>query len=167
MQHISSNNLIVLSSKHFHLWQWSFYIVLFSENNVCTWPLKIKFSIVALYLWVLESCPNELYKDCHRQTPKLVIWTHSLVITPQPKGAFFSHRKRWVVTTGLKYHKIMQKQIFQHLILALFIHFMKFLKVKFWNDTEYMLVTFSLIFILLFHLAIERQRCPGKDDWNI
>ena len=26
--------------------------------------------------------------------------THSLVITPQPKGAIFSHRKRWVVPTG-------------------------------------------------------------------
>ena len=34
MQKISSNNSLILGSKQFHLWQWSFDIVLFSENNV-------------------------------------------------------------------------------------------------------------------------------------
>ena len=74
---------------------------------------------------MLENCPDELFKDCHRQTPKPVVWTHSLAITTQPKGAIFSHRKRWMVSMGLKHHKSMRKQRFQHL-KALFIHFMQF-----------------------------------------
>ena len=48
-----------------------------------------------------------------------------MAITPQPKGAIFSHRKRWVVSNGLKHHTIMWKQRFQHL-KAFFIHFMQF-----------------------------------------
>ena len=115
MQKSSSNSFNILESKHFHLWQWSFDIVLFSENNVCTLPLRIRFSIIILCLWVLERCPGELFKDCHRQTPKPVVWTHRLAITPKPKGSFFSHRKRWMVSTGLKHHTIMWKQRFQHL----------------------------------------------------
>ena len=99
-----------------------FDIVLFSENNAYTWPSRIRFSIVILCLWVLESCPDNFFKDCHRQTPKPVVLTHSLAITPQPKGALFSHKKRWVVLTWLKHHTIMWKQRFQHL-KALFIHF--------------------------------------------
>ena len=125
MQNISSNSVNILGSKHFHLWQWSFDMVLFSENNMCTWPSRIRFSIVILCLWVLERCPNELFKDYHRQTPKPVVWTHSLAITLQPKGAIFSHRNRWVVLTGLKHHTIMWKQRFQHL-KAFFILFMQF-----------------------------------------
>ena len=100
-------------------------IVLFSENNVCTWPLRIRFSIVIRCLWVIERCPSELFKDCHRQTPKPVAWTHRLAITPQPKGAIFSHRKRWVVSTGLKHHTIMWKHRLQRL-KAFFIHSMQF-----------------------------------------
>ena len=125
MQKHSSSNFNILGSKHFHLWQWSFDIVLFSENNVCTWSSRIRFSIVILCLWVLERCPVELFKDCHRQTPNPVVWTHSLAITPKPKWTIFSHMKRWVVLTGLKHHKIMRKQRFQHL-KAFFIHFMQF-----------------------------------------
>ena len=102
MQNISSNSFNILGSMHFHLWQWSFGIVLFSDNNMCTWPSRIRLSIVSLYLWVLERCPDNSFKDCHRQMPKPVVWIHSLAITLQPKGAIFSHRKRWVVTTGLK-----------------------------------------------------------------
>ena len=86
---------------------------------------RIRFSIVILCLWVLERCPDKLFKDCHRQTPKPVVWTHSLAITPQPKGAIFSHRKRWVVLTWTKHHTIMWKQRFQHL-KAFFIHFIQF-----------------------------------------
>ena len=125
MQNISSNSFNILGRKHFHLWQWSFDIVLFSENNVRTWPSRIRFSIVILCLWVLERCPGKLFKDCHRQTLKPVVWTHSLTITPQPKEAIFSHRKRWMVLTGLKHHKIMRKQRFQY-PKALFINFMQF-----------------------------------------
>ena len=121
----SSNIFNILGSKHFHLWQWSFYIVLFSENNVCTWPSRNRFSIVILSLWVLERCPGELFKDCHRQTPKPIVWTHSLAITPQTKGAIFPHRKRWMVSTGLKHYTSMWEQRFQHL-KAFFIHFMQF-----------------------------------------
>ena len=111
--------------QHFHLWQWSFDIVLFSENNVCTWSSRIRFSFFILCLWVLERFPNELFKDCHRQTPKPVVWTHSLAITPQRKGAIFFHGKGWMVSTGFKHHTIKWKQRFQH-IKALFIHFMQF-----------------------------------------
>ena len=107
MQNISSNSFNILGSKHFHLWQWSFDIVLFFEINVCIWPLRVRFSIVILCIWVLERCPGELFKNCHRQTPKPVVWTHRLAIMPQPKGAIFSHRKRWMVSTGLKHHTIM------------------------------------------------------------
>ena len=105
MQTISSNSFNILGSKHFRLWQWSFDIVLFSKNNVCTWPSRFGFSIVILCLLMLKNCPDELFKDCHRQTPKPVVWTHSLAITPQPKGAMFSHRKRWMVSMGLKHKK--------------------------------------------------------------
>ena len=140
MHKISSNIFNILGSKHFHLWQWSFGIVLFSENNVCTWPSRIRFSIVILCLWVLERCPSELFKDCHRKTPKPVVWTRSLVITPQPKGAIFSHRKRWMVSTGLKHHTAMWKQRFQHL-KAFFIHFMQFYgpwnKLKKWHSNAF------------------------------
>ena len=125
MQKKSSNSFNILGSKHFHLWQWSYDIVLFSENNVCTWPSRIRFSFAILCLWVLERCSGQLFKDCHRQTPKPVVWTHSLVITPQPKGASFSHRKRWMVSVGLEHHTIMWKQNYQHLN-AFFIHFMQF-----------------------------------------
>ena len=86
--------------------------------------IKIRFSIVILCRWVLERCPDESYKDYHRQTPKPVVWINSLAITPQPKGAIFSHRKRWVISAGLKHHNIMRKQRFQHL-KALFNHFMQ------------------------------------------
>ena len=41
----------------------------------------------------------------------------------QPKGAIFSHGKKWMVSTGWKHHKIMRKQRFQHL-KAIFSHFM-------------------------------------------
>ena len=125
MQKLSSNIFNILGSMCFHLLQWSFDIVLFSENKVCTCPSRIRFSTVILCLWVLERRPGELFKDCHRQTPKPVVWTHILTITPQPKGAIFSHRKRWMVLTGLKHHTAMWKQRFQHL-KALFIHFMQF-----------------------------------------
>ena len=125
MQNISSNSFNILGSKHFHLLQLSFDMVLFYEKNVYTWPSWIRFSIVILCIWVLERCPNELFKNCHRQTPKPVVWNHSLAITPQPKGAIFSHRNRWVVWTGLKHHTIMWKQRFQHL-KAFFILFMQF-----------------------------------------
>ena len=125
MQKKSSNSFNILGRKHFHLWQCSFDIVLFSENNVCTWPLRIRFSIVILCLWVLERCPSELFKEWHRQTPKTAVWTYRLAITPRPKVAIFSHRKRWIISTGLKHHTIMWKQRFQHL-KAFFIHFMQF-----------------------------------------
>ena len=124
MQNFSSNSFNILGSKHFHLWQWSFDMVLFSENNVCNWPSRIRFSIVILCRGVLERCPDESLKDCHRQTSKPVVWIHSLAITPLPKGAIFSHRKRWMVLTRLKHHKSMRKPRFQHL-KALFIHFMQ------------------------------------------
>ena len=173
MQKRSSNSFNILGCKHFHLWKWSFDIVLFSENNVCTWPLRIRFSIVILCLWVLERCPGELFKDCHRQTPKQVVWTHRLAITPQPKVAIFSHRKRWIVSTGLKRHTIMWKQRFQHL-KAFFIHFTQFcgpwithkkrhsnaFRSSFKMTKKSLLVTFSTIFFLPFHLAIGRQWCP-------
>ena len=125
MQKKSSNIFNRLGSKHFHLWQRCFDIVLFSVYNVCTWPSRIRFSIVILCLWVLERYPGKLFKDCHRQTPKPVVWTYSLAITPQPKGAIVSHGKRWMVSTGLKHHKIMWKQRYQHL-KAFFIHFRQF-----------------------------------------
>ena len=125
MQNISSNSFNILGSKHFHLWQWSLDIVLFSENNVCTRQSRIRFSIVILCILVLERYPDELFKDCHRHTPKPVVWTHSLTITPHPKGAIYSHRKRWMVSTGLKHHTIMCKQRLQHL-KAFSIHFMQF-----------------------------------------
>ena len=92
---------------------------------MCTWPPRIRFSIIILCRWVLEICPDESFKDCHRQMPEPVVWIYSLAITPQPNRAIFSHRKRWMVSTGLKHHKIMRKQRFQHL-KALFIHFMQF-----------------------------------------
>ena len=120
---------------------------------------------------MLERCPDELFKDYHRQTPKLVVGVYSLAIMPQPKGALFSHRKKWVVSTGLKLHKILRKQRFQHL-KAISIHFMQFCGPwithkngnpihlgQVLNDKKSLLVTFSTIFILLFHLAIGRQRC--------
>ena len=120
----SSNSFNIMRSKHFYLWQWSFDIVLFSENNVFTWPSRI--SKRHLCLWVLERCPDESLKDCRRQTSKpVVVWIHSLAIMPQPKGAIFSHRKRWVLVTGFKHNQIMQNQGFQHL-KAIFIHFMQF-----------------------------------------
>ena len=50
MQKKSSNSFNILGSKHFHLSQLIFDIVLFSENNVCTWPLRIRFSIAILCL---------------------------------------------------------------------------------------------------------------------
>ena len=89
----SSNCFNILGSKHFHLWQWSFDIVWFSINNVCPWPSRIRFSIVILCRLVLERCPDESFKDCHRQTPNPVVWIYSLAITPQPNGAIFSHRR--------------------------------------------------------------------------
>ena len=125
MQKISSNSFNILGSKHFHLWQWSFDIVLFSENNVCTWPSRIRFSIVILGRCVLERCPDESFKNCHRQTSKPVVWTHCLAIKPLPSGTIFSHRKRWMALTRLKHHKIMRNPRLQHL-KALFIHFMQF-----------------------------------------
>ena len=145
----------------------------FFLNNACTWPSRIRFSIIILSLLVWERCPDESFKDCHRQTPKPVVWIHSLAITSQPKGAIFSHRKGWMVPTWLKHNKIMRKQRFQHL-KALFIHFMQFcgpwITHKKWHSntfrssfkmtTKSLLVTFSTIFFLLFHLAIRRQRCP-------
>ena len=152
---------------------YSFDIVLFSENNVCTWPLRIRFSIVILCHWVLERCRGKLFKDCHRQTSKPVVWTFRLAITPQPKVAIFSHRKRWIVLTGLNHHTIMWEQRFQHLE-AFFIHSMQFcgpwITHKKWHSNAFrssfkmtkksLLVTFSTIFFLPFHLAIGRQRCP-------
>ena len=140
MQKHSSNIFNILGSKHFHLWQWCFDIVLFSENNVCTWTSRFRFSIVSLCLWVLERCSGELFKDCHWKTPKPVVWTHSLAITPKPKGAIFSHRKRWMVSTGLKHHTIMWKQRFQHL-KSFFIHFMQFsgpwITLKKWHSNAF------------------------------
>ena len=125
MQKKSSNSFHILGSKHFHLWRWSFDIFLFSENHVCTLPSRIRFSIVILCRWVSERCTDESFKDFHRQTPKPGVWIYSLAITPQSNGAIFSHKKRWMVSTGLKHHKITQKQRFRHL-KALFIHFMHF-----------------------------------------
>ena len=125
MQKKSSNSFNILGSNHFHLWQWSFDIDLFSENNVGTWLSRKRLSIVILCRWVLERCPHKSFKDCHRLTPKPVVWIHSQAITPPPKGAIFSHRKKWMVLTRLKHHKVMWKQRFQHL-KALFIHFMQF-----------------------------------------
>ena len=173
MQKISSNSFNILGSKHFHLWQWSFDSVLFSENKGCTWPSRIRFSFVILCLWVLERCPDELCKDCHRQTPKLVVWTHSLPITSQPKGTIFSHRKRWVVSTGLKHHKTMWKQRFQHL-KTFFIHFMQFcgpwITHKKWHSNAFrssfkmtkksLIVTFSTTFFCRLTWQFRRQRCP-------
>ena len=119
MQKIYSNSFIILESKPFHLWQWSFDIVfVFWKQCVCTWPSRIRFSIVILCLWLLERCPDVLNKDCHRQTPKPVVWTYSLVIASQPKGAIFALSKSWVVSTGSKHHKIMRNRDF--------IHFMQF-----------------------------------------
>ena len=100
-------------------------MVFFSENNVFTWPSRIRFSIAILCLWVVERCPGELFKDWHRQTTKPVVWTHSLAIMQRPKGAIFSHRKRWMVLTELKHYTSMWKQRFKHL-KAFFIHFMQF-----------------------------------------
>ena len=175
MQNNSSNSFNILGSKHFHLWQWSFASVLFSENNVCTWPSRNRLSIVILCRWVLKRCPGRWFKDCHRQTQKPFGWTHRLAISPQPKGAIFSHRKRWMVSTGLKHHTIMWKQWFQHL-KAFFIYFMQFcgpwITRKKWHSNairsslkmtkKSLLVTISTIFFLPFHLTIERQRCPKK-----
>ena len=135
--------------------------------------IKNQISIVILCLWVLERCPGELFKDCHRQTPTPVVWTHRLAITPQPKGAIFSNRKRWMVSTGLKHHTRMWKQSFQHL-KAFFIHFMQFcgpwithtkwhsdaFRSSFKMTKKSMIVTISTIFFLPFRLAIGRQRCP-------
>ena len=74
---------------------------------------------------VLERCPDELLKDYHRKTQKPAVGIHSLAIMPQPIGAIFFHRKKWMVSTGFKHHKFMQKQRVQHL-KAIFIHFMQF-----------------------------------------
>ena len=123
----------------------------------------------------VRKMSRQIFKDCHRQTPKPVVWTHSLAITPQPKGAIFSHRKRWVVLTWLKHHTIIWKQGFQHL-KAFFIHFIQFcgpwITHKKWHSSACrssykmtkisLLVTLSTIFFLPFHLAIGRQRCPKK-----
>ena len=140
MQKNSSNSFNILVSKHFHLWQWSFDIVLFSESNVCTWPLRISFSIVILCLWVLERYPGELLKDYHRQTPKPVVWNHRLAITPKPKGIIFSHKKRWMVSMGFKRHTNMWKQRLQHL-KVFFIHFLQFcgpwIKHKKWHSNAF------------------------------
>ena len=87
--------------------------------------LAINNHIFILCLWVLERCPDESFTDCHRQTPKPVVWIHSLVIMSQSKGASFSHRKKWMVSTELNHNNIMSKKRFQHL-KALFIHFMQF-----------------------------------------
>ena len=135
--------------------------------------IKNQIFIGFLCLWVLERCPCKLFKDCHRQTPKPVVWTHRLAITPQPKGAIFSHRERWMVSTGLKHHTIMWKQRFKHL-KAFFIHFMQFcgpwITHKKWHSNAFrssfkmtkksLLVTFSSIFFLPFHLAIGHKRIP-------
>ena len=175
MQILSSNSFKILRSKHFHLWQWSFDIVLFSENNVCTWPSRNRFAIVILCLCMSERCPDVSFKDCQRQTPEPVVWIHSLARTPQPKGANFSNWKRWAVLEGLKHNKIMRKKRFQHL-KALFIHFMQlcgpWITHKQWHSNtfkstfkmtkESLLETFSIIFFLLFHLAIRRQRSPNN-----
>ena len=86
MLKISSKSCIILWSKHFHIWQWSFVIALFSENNVCTLQSRIRFSIIILCLFIiiiiclLERCPDKLYKYCHRQTLIPVVWTDCLVI---------------------------------------------------------------------------------------
>ena len=108
---ISSNSVIIPESKHFTFDNGIYStIVLFSENDVCSGSSRIRFSIVILCFWVLERCINELYKDCHRQMPKQTVWTHGLAITSQPKQAIFSHRKKWVILTGLKHHIIMLKK---------------------------------------------------------
>ena len=173
MQKKTSNSFNILGSTHFHLWEWSFDIILFSEKNVCTWPSRIRFSIVILCRWVLERCPDESFNDCHRHTPKPVVWIHSLAFTPQPKGAMFSQRKGWMVWKGLKHNKIMRKQRFQHL-KAVFNHFMQFfgpwITNRKWHSNTFrssfkmieksLFTTFSAIFFLLFHLAIRRKRCP-------
>ena len=195
MQKMSSNSFNILWSKQCHLWQWSFEIVLFSEYNVCTWPSRIRkrcwskqchlgqwsFDIVLfsennVCTWpsrIRKRYLGELFTDCHRQTPKPVVWTHSLAIMPQPKGAIFSHRKRWMVSMELKHHTIIWKHRFQHL-KAFFDHFMQFcgpwITHKIWHSNAFrsnfkmtkktLLVTFSIIFFLPFHLAIGHQSCP-------
>ena len=102
MQIISSDSFSILWSKHFHLWQWSFDIVLFTESNVCTWPLRIRFSIVILCLRVFQRCHCEWFNDCHRQTPKPVVWTHRLAIAPQPKAEIFLSQEEVDGIDGIK-----------------------------------------------------------------
>ena len=72
-----------------------------------------------------KDVPTNCLKFVTDKRQKPVVWTYSLAITPQPKGAIFSHRKRWMVSMGLKHQTIMWKHRFQHL-KAFFIHFMQF-----------------------------------------
>ena len=137
--------------------------------------IKIRFSIVILCRWVLERCLYDSFKDCHRQTPKPVVWIYSLTITPQPNGAISSHRKRWMVSTGLKHHRIMRKQRFQHL-KALFIHFMQFygpwITHKKWHSNTFrasfkmtkksLLVTFSTTFFFAVSLGNKASKMSEK-----
>ena len=100
-------------------------VLLFSENNVCTWPSKIRFSIAILRFLVSERSPE---KNCTK-----IITDKRQNKLSEPKGwsllhsqirAIFPH-KRWVVSMELKCHEIMRKQRYQHL-KALFIHYMQF-----------------------------------------
>ena len=165
MQKSSSNSFNLLGSKPFSFLTMAFWHCFVSWKQWVNLAIKNQISIVILCLWVLERCPDELFKDCHRQTPKPVVWTHSLAITPQPKGKIFSHRKRWMVSTGLKHHTIMWKQRFQHL-KALFIHFMQFCgpwithkkwhSNAFWSSFKMTKILVSNIFyhfLVPFHLA--------------
>ena len=144
-------------------WKQSVYLAIMNQIfNRHSMPLGVR----KMSGWIV--------KDCHRQTPKPVVWIHSLAITPQPKGASFSQRKRWMVSTGLKHNKSMPKNILSSKITFLSFHAvlwsmdntqkMNFntFKSSFKMTKKSLLVTFSIIFFLLFHLAIRRQRCPKK-----
>ena len=94
MQNYSSNNFnissIIINNKASNF---------ISDNGVLTMfcflkTIKNQIFNCHLYLWVLEGCPDESFKDCHRQTPKPVVWIHS------QKGQFLS---QWV---GLNCNKI-------------------------------------------------------------
>ena len=115
MWKISSNSFIIEKKATFYLWQWNFGIVFWKQSLF--WAIKNQISILMLCFWVLESCPDELYKDCHRQTSKQSVWTHRLVITSQSKQAIFPYRKRWVVSMGLKRHEILWKGISASIII--------------------------------------------------
>ena len=84
-----------------------------------------------------------------------------LDITQQPKGVVFSYRKRWLVSTGLKHHTLMKEQRFQHLkaIIDSFHAILWYIDPtkndiqiqlgQVLNDTKFMLVTFSTIFLYM------------------